>query len=263
MRKGRLGRGLEALLGDGVVDRGSYRLVPVESLRPKEDQPRLNAEEGIEELVESVKRHGVLQPILVVEREGTYLIVAGERRWLAAKRAGLKEVPVVVGDWSDRDIAILAIVENVQRKDLNPIEEAVYYKRLSEEYGYTQEEMAALTGKSRAHIANIMRILKLPDEVISALKDGRITLGHAKALLSLEDESSILEAFREVVSKGLSVRQTEELVRSMRSRNRDQRVFFLKPYNLKVKIIHGRKTSKAVIQGKREDLEKFLSSLES
>ncbi len=261
MRKGRLGRGLEALLGgEGDVN---YRLVPVEAVEPGDGQPRLEVEEGIEELVESVKRHGLLQPVVVVEREGRYRIVAGERRWIAARRAGLREIPVVIGRWTDRDAAILSIVENVQRKNLNPIEEALYYKRLSEEFGYTQEEMAELTGKSRAHIANIMRVLKLPEEVCNALREGKITLGHAKALLSLGDGEAVLRVFRQILSEGLSVRETEELVRRIKKENRGEKVIFLKPYNLKVRIIHGKKTSKAVITGNPDDVEKFISSLES
>ncbi len=264
MRKGRLGRGLEALLGD--VDGGaslSYKVVSIESVRPRGGQPRLDAEQGIEELVESVKRHGVLQPIMVVRDGDGYLIVAGERRWLAAKKAGLKEVPVVVGNWDERDVAVLSIVENVQRKDLNPVEEALYYRRLSREFGLSQEEIASLTGKSRAHIANIMRVLRLPEEVCAALEKGVISLGHAKALLSIRDEGLLLDVFRKVVEEGLSVRDTEELVRSLRRRRSDTTVFSLEKYGLRVKLVHGSKTSKLVISGDRERIEQLLSDLKS
>ena len=263
MRKGRLGRGLEALLGSTGESSVSFRVLSIDSLEPGRFQPRLNADEELDELVESVKKHGILQPIVVTEDGGKFSIVAGERRWMAAKRAGLKEVPVVVGSWDERDIAILSLVENVQRKGLNPVEEALYYRRLTKEFGLTQEEIASLTGKSRAHIANVMRVLRLPDEVISALEKGEITLGHAKALLSLPNRDLMLEAFKEVVNNSLSVRDTEELVRAMRKRDVQESKGMLSKYGLKMRVIHGKRTSKLVLTGDRRDIERLLADLSS
>ncbi len=264
MRKGRLGRGLEALLGEST-ETASYRTVPVDSLKPREDQPRLDASQDIEDLVESVKRHGLLQPIVVVEDGEGYRIVAGERRWLAAKKAGFREVPVVVGQWNARDVAVLSLVENLQRKDLDPVEEALYYRRLMKEFGFTQEEISHLVGKSRAHVANVMRVLKLPEEVCEALRDGRITLGHAKALMSLKDHSSILKVFDRIIKDRLSVRDTEELVKILREREREttSQILHSRRYNLKLKVSYGKKRSKVVIIGKTEDIKRFLSELES
>ncbi len=264
MRKSRLGRGLEALLGEGAGGEVKYRTVPVESLSPRQGQPRIDKETDLDELVESVKKHGVLQPIIATEKEGKLLIIAGERRWLAAQKAGLKEVPVIIGNWDDKDIAILSIVENVQRKDLSPLEEALYYKRLQKEFGLTQNDIASLTGKSRAHIANILRVLKLPDAVTSALQEGKITLGHAKALLSLRNEKEIVDLFHKILEEELSVRETEELVSAVKRKKRKEVEFKeISKYRLKAKVTFGKKSARLVITGRPEDIKRFLSEIES
>ena len=222
-----LGRGLSALLGDegqGVTDqaRSSPRAVPVERLHPNRFQPRrdFNAE-NLQGLVESIKAQGILQPLLVrkhPEQEGHFEIVAGERRWRAAQAAQLHEVPVVLRELADRDALEIAIVENVQRQDLNPLEEAEGYRRLLEEFAHTQEDLARAVGKSRSHIANMLRLLALPEDVRELVRDGKITAGHARALIGMEDAA---EVAREIAQSGMSVRQVERLAQS-RARQKDQ-----------------------------------------
>lgn len=217
-----LGRGLSALLGDdrpGVDaaapgDGGDrvVRLLPVAQLKPGKFQPRRYFDdERINDLVESVREKGVLQPILV-RRDGDgddYEIIAGERRWRAAQLAQLHEVPVIVKALSDREAAEVALVENLQRQDLSPLEEAEGYRRLMDEFDHTQEDLAKAVGKSRSHVANTMRLLGLPDPVKGMLDAGQLTAGHARALLVSDEPVKLAQ---QVVSKGLNVRQTEKLV---------------------------------------------------
>ncbi len=221
-----LGRGLAALLGenqaeapvqagpDGAVPQG-VRLVATAGLRPMPNQPRKNFDDdALDELAESIKARGLLQPIIVRESkgEGFYEIVAGERRWRAAQRAQLHQVPVIIKDFDDRTAFELAIIENIQREQLNAYEEGASYHRLIEDYSYTQDDIAKIVGKSRSHIANLIRLLNLPPAVHDWLATGQISMGHARALLASPDPS--LQG-REVVAKGLSVRQTEALVRKL------------------------------------------------
>ncbi len=220
-----LGRGLSALLGEiqteaSVAIYGSgaplpqgLRMVDVAGLRPMPNQPRRNFDEAaLDELAESIKSRGLLQPIIVRETsgEGHYQIVAGERRWRAAQRAQLHQVPVIVKDFDDRTAYELAIIENIQREQLNAWEEGEGYRRLVDDYDYTQEVLAKIVGKSRSHIANLMRLHNLPLSVHGWLAAGDLTMGHARALLTTEDPEGIA---RQVIAKGLSVRQTEALVR--------------------------------------------------
>jgi ParB family chromosome partitioning protein len=187
------------------------RLLPVERLRPGKFQPRRRFDEDrIQDLVESIREKGVLQPILV-RRDGEdgYEIIAGERRWRAAQLAQLHEVPAIVNDLSDREAAEVALVENLQRQDLSPLEEAEGYRRLMDEFDHTQEDLAKAVGKSRSHVANTMRLLGLPDPVKGMLDDGRLTAGHARALLVADDTIGLAQ---QVVARGLNVRQTEKLV---------------------------------------------------
>ncbi|MGQ4274304.1 ParB/RepB/Spo0J family partition protein [Terrihabitans sp. B22-R8] len=217
----RLGRGLAALLGDVGDDettarpRAGQKRVPVEFLRPNARNPRKNfTEDELEDLVNSVREKGIVQPILVrsVSNEpGSYEIIAGERRWRAAQRAGLHDVPVVVLEVSDREALELAIIENVQRADLNAVEEAAGYEALIASYNYSQSDLAKIIGKSRSHIANTMRLLKLPQDIQHAVREGELSAGHARALLSLDDPSAIA---RKVIEQGLSVRDVESLVQS-------------------------------------------------
>ncbi len=215
-RRKSLGRGLSALFGEepgGPGDAGrQLRMLPVEFLRAGRYQPRRAFdEEQIAALAESVREKGVLQPILVraTGQPDAYEIVAGERRWRAAQRAQLHEVPVIVREVSDRDALEIALVENVQRQNLSPIEEAEGYGRLIEEFGYTQEALAKAVGKSRSHVANTLRLLGLPEPVHRMLDRGDLTAGHARALLAAPDPVAVA---RQVVARGLNVRQTERLV---------------------------------------------------
>lgn len=212
-----LGRGLSALIPDApaagpVGDRGLE--VDTGLLRPNPFQPRVHIDEtGIDELARSIRAHGVIQPIIARRTaDGGYEIVAGERRWRASQRAGLLKVPVVVRDIPDERLLAAALIENVQREDLNPIEEAQAYRRLSEELGLTQEQIADAVGKDRSSIANYVRLLRLPTEVRDNLAAGSLSMGHARAILGLPDEGAQLRVAREVVAKSLSVRETEALV---------------------------------------------------
>jgi ParB family chromosome partitioning protein len=216
-----LGRGLSALLGEDENDLAeldklrSTKAVPVEFLRPGRFQPRHGFDEDrINDLVESIREKGILQPILVrrhPDDRNTYEIIAGERRWRAAQLAQLHEVPVIVKELSDREALEVALVENLQRQDLSALEEAEGYRRLMEEFAHSQEELAKSVGKSRSHVANMMRLLALPDEVKTLVESGKLSAGHARALLNAADPASLA---KKVVAKGLNVRQTEKLAQS-------------------------------------------------
>ncbi len=217
-----LGRGLSALLGEAesasaaaaAGSPGGPNEVSIELIRRNADQPRrVFSEELLEELSASIREKGVLQPILVRPApgaEGEYQIVAGERRWRAAQRAGLRSMPVLVRELDDLQVLEIGIVENVQRADLNAVEEAQSYRALMEKFGRTQEDVAHVVGKSRSHVANILRLLTLPEEVQNLLSEGLITAGHAKAIASAEDPAALA---RLVIEKGLSVRETEALAK--------------------------------------------------
>ena len=217
-----LGRGLNALLGemaretpvsgDGAAQQSSgVRMLPVSSLSPHPDQPRRHFDEAmLDELAASIASRGVIQPIVVRPHGHDYQIVAGERRWRAAQRARLHEVPVVVRDFDDAETLEIALIENIQREDLNAIEEAQAYQRLAGEYGHTQEVLAKIVHKSRSHVANLLRLLELPAQVQSQVVDGSLSMGHARALLGSPDVESLAD---QVVARGLSVRETEKLAR--------------------------------------------------
>ena len=216
-----LGRGLSALLGEEeapAAQNKNVRTLATELLRPGRFQPRRHFDEAsLQSLADSVRAQGILQPILVrrsPDSPNNYEILAGERRWRAAQAAQLHEVPVIIRELGDREASEIALVENVQREDLNPIEEAQGYKRLIEEFGHTQEALATAVGKSRSHIANTLRLLNLPEEVQAMIDDGRLTAGHARALITAADP---LEIAKQIVSMGLSVRQTEGFVRNQSS----------------------------------------------
>ncbi|MBN8816119.1 MAG: ParB/RepB/Spo0J family partition protein [Sphingomonas sp.] len=218
-----LGRGLNALLGDIAAEpvattgdsTAGIRMMPVGALTPQPGQPRRSFDEtALEELAQSIAARGVLQPILVRPHGRNYQIVAGERRWRAAQRARLHEVPVIVRELDDADTFEIALLENIQRRDLNAVEEADAYKRLITEFGHTQEALAKLVNKSRSHIANLLRLLDLPEFVQALLVEGQIDMGHARALIGAPDVERLAA---EVVAKGLSVRETERLARSAKS----------------------------------------------
>jgi ParB family chromosome partitioning protein len=186
----------------------------IDLIVPNPRQPRTFIEEHrLEELAQSIRSHGVIQPILVRQVDGRFEIVAGERRWRAAQRAGLMKVPVVVREVKDQDLLQVALIENIQREDLNPIEEAQAYKRLTEDEGMSQEQIASAVGKDRATVSNYMRLLRLPVEVRNELASATLSMGHARALLALTDEAAQRRLAREIVAKGLSVRETEQLAR--------------------------------------------------
>ena len=218
IKKG-LGRGLSSLIGDTKVNTNITKLSITDIVRNKL-QPRKNFDkENLEELSNSIRERGIIQPIVVRKSENQknkYEIIAGERRWLAAQNAGLHEVPIVITEADDLKSLEFAIVENVQRKDLNPIEEAEGYKRLIDEFKYDQEKVAKFIGKSRSHITNYLRLLSLPKEVIDLIIDEKISQGHAKILVGL-DSASLLA--KKIISKNLSVRQTESLVKSLKNEN--------------------------------------------
>jgi ParB family transcriptional regulator, chromosome partitioning protein len=212
-----LGRGLSALIPDApATPQASARPLEVDTdlLRPNPFQPRTVMDDGkIDELARSIRSNGVIQPIVVRKAENGYEIVAGERRWRASQRAGLMKVPIVVRDIPDDRLLAAALIENLQREDLNPMEEAAAYRRLADEFHLTQEQIADAVGKDRSSVANVLRLLRLPHEVRESVASGAIAMGHARAILGLADEAAQLRLGRDVVAKQLSVRETEVLVK--------------------------------------------------
>lgn len=221
-----LGRGLSALMADMNVEADSAddantvpvaadTSLPIERVHPNPDQPRRDfSSSDLEDLTNSVAEKGIIQPLIVrpdPNRQGEYQIVAGERRWRAAQQAKLHQVPVIIRELDDMAVLEIAIIENVQRADLNAVEEALGYRQLMDHFGHTQEKMSRALGKSRSHIANILRLLKLPDEVQHLVRDGRLSYGHARALITAKDPIALARA---VISRGLSVRQTESLAKT-------------------------------------------------
>lgn len=215
-----LGKGLGALLGDfaeETLEKSAYQLLPIYKVEPNPDQPRQDFdEEELRALADSIEVHGVIQPLTVREMaNGYYQIIAGERRWRAARLANLSEVPAVVIEADDKKAMELALIENLQRQDLNPVEEALGYQSLIDEYGLTQEDAAKRVGKSRPAVANALRLLGLAQEVLEKLRKGELTAGHARAILQLKSEKKQQEAAQKIVALGLSVRQAEMLCKNM------------------------------------------------
>ncbi len=226
-KKARIGKGLDALIPSGgvsktvekpvkVTDKDGVVNVKISKVEPNREQPRKNFDEdALQELAESIKQFGVLQPILVQERDDYYEIIAGERRWRAANIAGLKEVPVIIRNLTEQEIVEIALIENIQREDLNPIEEAQAYKRLLTEFNLKQDEVAERVSKSRTAVTNSMRLLKLSDEVQQMVIDEMITTGHARALLAIEDPEQQYILAQKVFDEKLSVRDIEKLVKNL------------------------------------------------
>ena len=218
-QKRRLGRGLAALIGDDVIEAASpeefrgLRHLPIELLHSNPNNPRKQfREEELEDLSKSIREKGLLQPIVVRQRaDGEYEIVAGERRWRASQRAGLHELPVLIRDLSDGETLEIALIENIQRADLNPLEEARAYGQLLEQFSYTQQQLADSVGKSRSHIANTLRLLTLPESVRAYIEDGKLTAGHARTLVATDSPADLAN---KIISLGLSVREAETLTRS-------------------------------------------------
>ena len=215
-----LGKGLGALLGDfndEPLEKSAYQMLPIYKIEPNPDQPRQDFdEEELQALADSIETHGVIQPLTVRELpSGYYQIIAGERRWRAARMANLSDVPAIIIEADDKKVKELALIENLQRQDLNPVEEALGYHSLMEEYGLTQEEASKRVGKSRPAVANALRLLALPQEILDMLRNGKLTAGHARAVLVLKTPKKQLEAAQKISALGLSVRQAELLCKNM------------------------------------------------
>ena len=275
-----LGKGLGALLGDfseEPLEQSAYRELPIYKVEPNPDQPRQEFdEEELQALADSITVHGVIQPLTVREMpSGYFQIIAGERRWRAARMAGLSDVPVVVIEADDRKAMELALIENLQRQDLNVVEEALGYQALIQEYGLTQEEAAERVGKSRPAVANTLRLLTLSGEVLEKLKQGQLTAGHARAILSLKSEKKQQEAAQKIIALALSVRQAETLCKNMnKEKPKQKEITFAVDYvaecekNLSkhlgrgVKIVNGKRKGRFELEFYgEEDLQNLLDAL--
>lgn len=218
MNKKKLGRGLGELLGDALDDTGRVMEIAVRDISPNPWQPRRDfPKESLTALAESIKENGLIQPVVVRQKKnGTYELAAGERRWRAAKLAGLENIPAVTQDYDDRSMAEMALVENLQREDLNPVDEGLAYQKLMDDYGLTQEDISRKVGKSRPYVANMVRLLALPEEVKDFLSKGQLTAGQARPLLGLGSDAEKVQLARRIVKEGLSARRVEEIIRQGR-----------------------------------------------
>ncbi|MBP5310500.1 MAG: ParB/RepB/Spo0J family partition protein, partial [Lachnospiraceae bacterium] len=222
-----LGKGLDTLIPSNVLDSADNKqkagkaqtpdsVVDINKVEPNRDQPRKNFDEdALEELADSIRQVGLIQPIVVQDRKGYYEIIAGERRWRACKKAGLKEIPVIIRNFTEQEIVEISIIENIQREDLNPIEEAMAYKRLLEEFNLKQDEVAEKVSKNRTTITNSLRLLKLTDDVQQMIVDGKLSTGHARAIISIEDPAKQLEIAEKIFDEKMSVREVEKYIKSL------------------------------------------------
>jgi len=275
-----MGKGLGALLGDALEEpsaKSPYQLLPIYKVEPNPHQPRQDFdEEALQALADSVATHGIMQPLTVRELpNGYYQIIAGERRWRAARIAELKEIPAVVIEADDKKVMELALIENLQRQDLNPVEEAQGYQSLIGDYGLTQEEAAKRVGKSRPAVANALRLLALPGVVLDMLRDGQLSAGHARAVLSLKTEKQQVDTARKIANLGLSVRQAELLCKNMlKEPAPKQETFFAVDYVAEcekalskqlgrgVKIVNGKRKGRFELEFYgQEDLQVLLDAL--
>lgn len=280
MAKSGLGRGLESLMGEANHEVGAMApesSLPISKIKPNPKQPRHSFDENaLEELADSIKQNGILQPLLVRKVGQSYQIVAGERRYQAAKRAGLKELPVVIKDISDEDVFKLALIENLQRSDLSPIEEAQGYRQLIDENGLTQEQLGKALSKSRSAITNTLRLLDLPVEVQEMMGDGKLSAGHARAILAVPSEEGRIKLAQKVVAERLSVRQTESLAPLFSGMQAEKKPRPVTPQSYKrvarqlrmtldtnVKVRQTRGKNKIEIEFKdEEDLMRIIGSIE-
>lgn len=280
-KKGGLGKGLDALfLDNSTEEKGGSVTVNINDIEPNRDQPRKDFDEkALSELAESIALHGVIQPLLVRPiSDGGYQLVAGERRWRASRMAGLTEVPVFIREMSDRQVAEVALIENLQREDLNPLEEAKGYAQLMKDYSLTQEQVAKSVGKSRPAIANTMRILELPEEVLEFVRQGKLSAGHARTLLPLKEYKELIKLVEEIILKEISVRETERIVKSVlnpkkekSSAKKAKRDSYYDECELAIKAELGRKAEIHVAKGNKgtieieffskEDLKSLLEAL--
>lgn len=214
MNKRGLGKGLEALIPTEVKSSENVREIDVKEIKANDNQPRKRfSQESLDELAQSMKEHGVLQPLILRKKKDFYEIVAGERRWRAAVKAGINKIPAVVREISDAEAMEIALIENLQREDLNPLEEAIAYKRLMEEFKMTQVELSKRVGKSRSQIANTVRLLNLDEAILEMISDNKLTAGHGRALLSVEDKKEQIQLANKIIEGDLSVRQVEEMTK--------------------------------------------------
>ena len=275
-----LGKGLGALFSDfdeEIQDNSPYKLLPIHKVEPNRSQPRQDFdEEELQSLSESIATHGILQPLTVRElSSGYYQIIAGERRWRAARMAGLTEIPAVIIEADDKKAMELALIENLQRQDLNAVEEALGYRSLMEDFGLTQEETAQAVGKSRPAVANALRLLSLPEAVLEKLREGALSAGHARAILALKSEKKQLELMQKIIALGLSVRQAELLSKNMEREPKPEPKVTLavdyigecekqlsKHLGRGVKIVNGKRKGKFELEFYgQEDLQVLLDAL--
>lgn len=272
-----LGKGLGALIPEeDNSEEKNINLIPINLIKPNEKQPRKNFDiEKIEQLAESIKEHGVVQPIVLKKEENIYIIIAGERRWRAAKAAGIKELPAVIMDISDKEILEISLIENIQREDLNPIEEAVAYKRLIEEFSLTQEELSKRVGKSRTAVTNCLRLLNLDSRVQEYLIEGILSEGHGRALLSVTDKDIQLNLAKTIIDESLNVREIENLIKNLdnikekKPKEIKQNIYFLdikdklqEYFGTKVQLISKKNKGKIEIEYYSEDdLQRILDIL--
>ena len=279
-KKGGLGKGVDALFFDNAVEENDA-VLSVDEIIPNKDQPRKYFDEAaLLELSDSIKEHGVIQPLLVRPMtDGTYRLIAGERRYRASRMAGLREVPVTIREMTDEEEAVFALIENLQREDLNPMEEAKGLKNLIDSFGLTQEEAAKQVGKSRSAVTNALRLLNLPEDVAEELESGALSMGHARALLGLQTAEDISRVAKEILKENLSVRETERLVKRQdkpesvpKEKRAKKRDGFYDEVELALSSALGRKVKVYVAKGGRgtleveffgtEDLKKLALSLE-
>ena len=279
MAKAKLGRGLGSLFDEPIIAESddTVQQLRITLVEPNKNQPRRSFDDDkIDELSQSIKEHGVIQPIIVVKNDDRYKIVAGERRWRAAKKAGLKEIPAVIRNYSEFEISQIALIENLQRENLNPIEEAMGYQMLMNKYNMTQEAVSDTIGKSRSAIANSIRLLSLDEPIRERLVSGDISSGHARALLSVESESARLALLDTIIEQNLNVRQTEALAKQLQKPRYDRKTppqceeLRVQLSNLedslasylgtKVRLLHNKKKGKIEIEYYGDDdLERILS----
>lgn len=263
--KGGLGKGLGALIPSSL-EKGKMVEIPIDEIVPNPYQPRKSLdEESLNELAESIRQHGILQPIVVRKVEKGYEIIAGERRYKAAMKAGLGKVPAIIKEATDEELMEYALIENLQREDLNPIEAAYALKRLMDTFQLTQEEIADKIGKRRSTIANLLRLLKLPEDIQRMVSEGRLTMGHARALLSVDDPEEQRRLAEEIVSRSLSVREVEkEVSRKVKVLERDKSIeeSFIKRYGVKLRVKRGDRKSVEIFFKEDSEMEEFLGMLE-
>lgn len=273
VKKSALGKGLEALIPDiDISNKNSIIEIDINQIEPNSDQPRKKFdEEKLIQLSESIKEYGIVQPVILIKEESNYKIVAGERRWRAARIAGIKKIPAVIKQLTQNEIMEISLIENLQREDLNPIEEAIAYKKLMDEFKLTQEEISKRIGKSRSAIANTIRLINLDERVKNYVIDEILTEGHARAIIIITDSNIQYEIAKKVIDENLNVRQTEKLVKSLLNNKKQNKVKKEEPYlnemqerlknilGTKVSIKYGRSKGKIEIEYySNDDLERII-----